>query len=188
MQKHTLFALVFFLASLVFFVLGLLYPVMSSDIMMGWVQEKQVYLIDSVRLLWDKGELFLGWLILLFSIVFPILKYIVVGLKVLHVPYPGHQRIGALLDVINKWAMLDVFVVALIIINMKTGHSLVFSMNVEVGLNYFAASIVLLMLCNWILKRRIISAQIREAAASDSAPDISSADSDSKPVLETPVD
>lgn len=162
MRIYTAVASLLFVASLICFVLGFIYPIMSSDVFMGLVHEQKIHLTDTITLLWEKGAVFLASLILVFSIVFPVLKYLVVGLKLAHLPYPGHKQVGAALDLINKWAMLDVFVVALIIINMKTGHSLVFSMNLEAGINFFAGSIVLLMICNWILKRRIVAEIIHE--------------------------
>lgn len=156
MNGKTVAAVIFYVVSLVFFVLGMTYPIMSNDVLMGLISEKSIYIIDSVMLFFDKGEVFLGCIILLFSLIFPILKYLVIGLKIAYVRFPGDKQFAAVLDFINKWAMLDVFVVALVIINMKMGHGTIISTNVEVGTSFFAASIVLLMVSNWILKRRII--------------------------------
>lgn len=137
-----------YLASIVFFVLGMIHPIMSTTMFL--LSKKEIYLIDSVEFFFDEGELFIGLLILIFTFIFPILKYIYLGLKLIGIQFKGSKISAIIIDIINKWAMLDVFVVALIIINMKMNSALINS-TLKAGASYFAASVLLLMVCSlWI--------------------------------------
>ncbi|MCP4439806.1 MAG: paraquat-inducible protein A [Aureispira sp.] len=151
MSRNTLIvALSLYVVSLVFFVLGLMYPIMGSEILLG-LKEEMAYLFGSVTHFYREGDYFIGTLILLFSIVFPILKYLLVGLRIAQVQIVQHKRLTTILDIISKWAMLDVFVVALVIVNMKF-DSLLIKTYLEIGTTFFALSILLLMCCTLVLK------------------------------------
>ncbi|MCH2043194.1 MAG: paraquat-inducible protein A [Saprospiraceae bacterium] len=145
-------AIPIYLASLVFFVLGLMYPIMQTEIAMGLLSSTDIYLTSSVTLLFEKNEYFLGVIILLFSIVFPILKYLVLATKIIGIKLPGSGILHILLEIINKWAMLDVFVVSLLILSLKMdGHSMILWSGLGIGTTYFAASIVGLLVTTFIL-------------------------------------
>ena len=89
---------------------------------------------------------------ILFSIVFPILKYLVLATKIIGIKLPGSGILHILLEIINKWAMLDVFVVSLLILSLKMdGHSMILWSGLGIGTTYFAASIVGLLVTTFIL-------------------------------------
>lgn len=136
--------------SLVFFILGLTNPIMGSEILLG-LKEDMAYLFGSVLYFFREGDFFIGTLILLFSIVFPILKYLVVGLRIAQVKLFKNKYLTIVIDIISKWAMLDVFVVSLVIVNMKF-DSILIKTSMEVGTTFFALSILLLMCCTLVLK------------------------------------
>jgi paraquat-inducible protein A len=142
-------AILLYLASIAFFVYGMLSPIMSSTMFL--LYKKDIYLIDSVGFFFDEGELFIGVLILIFTFILPILKYIYLGLKLLGVRFAPSRISEIIIDIINKWAMLDVFVVALIIINMKMNSAIIKS-TLKMGATYFAISIILLMICSFWIK------------------------------------
>lgn len=156
MKTTRIIVIALYLTSLAFFILGLTNPIMSSEIISGWWSEEHIYLIDSVDYFFKEGEMVIGTIVLLFSIVFPILKYIFLGLETI-----GFHKLSKIkvlnlfLEIINKWAMLDVFVVALVIINMKF-DSILIKTKINIGATYFALSIVILTVCAFILKRFII--------------------------------
>jgi paraquat-inducible protein A len=137
-----------YLTSIVFFVLGMIHPIMSTTMFL--LSKKEIYLKDSVQFFFDEGELFIGVLILVFTFIFPILKYLYLGSKLIGFQFKGSKMSEVIIDIINKWAMLDVFVVALIIINMKMNSAIIKS-TLKSGATYFAISILLLMVCSlWI--------------------------------------
>ncbi len=53
------------------------------------------------------------------------------------------------LEIINKWSMLDVFVVAVLMLNMKFDSAIIVS-KLESGTTLFAISVVLLMTSSFI--------------------------------------
>jgi paraquat-inducible protein A len=142
----------FYLSSLVFFVLGFCYPIMHTKVLGGWVKNQKIFLSDSVVHFFDSGEYFIGMLILLFSIIFPAVKYFFVGAKVFQRGLNSQHWLSKGLDLLNKWAMLDVYVVALVVLNMKMNDKII-STTISLGTTLFAISVVLLMVSNTILKK-----------------------------------
>lgn len=123
---------------------------MGSSLLLG-LQRKDIFLFGSVEYFFEEGELLVGMIILVFTFIFPILKYFILFLKIIEVKLKSGKIIDTIIDIINKWAMLDVFVVALIIINMKL-NSILLASKLKVGTTYFALSILLLMICSVYLK------------------------------------
>lgn len=102
--------------------------------------------------LFGKGEVFLGGIILVFSVVFPCAK--LAALKRLYAGPPRAVSRGELrrMERLSKWSMLDVFVVALTVFAVKTsglGSALTLP-----GLYVFAAAVLLSM----VLTGRIVAA------------------------------
>lgn len=151
MQKKPI-AIVFYLASIILFILGLINPILENSTLMGFMGKKSIYLIGSVKYFFTEQEYFIGALILIFTFVFPTFKYIFIGLRLVNIPFGQNKLVGNLVEIVNKWAMLDVFVVALVIVNMKF-NTLVISTTIEIGTTFFALSILLLMIGSYILKK-----------------------------------
>ncbi len=145
-------ASVFYLLSVVFFVLGLINPILKNSTMMGFMGEKFIYLLGSIKYFFEEEEFFIGALILTFTFIFPILKYLFIGFRLVNIQFGQIRWVGTLVEIINKWAMLDVFVVALIIVNMKF-NTLIISASIEIGTTFFALSVLLLMIASYILRK-----------------------------------
>ncbi len=150
-MKSKLTPALLYLISLVFFILGLLNPIMGSKLFMTFKRD-DVYLINSTIDFLKEGEWFIGTIILVFTLILPTLKYLFLGFRLLSITLPKQKSTGIILELINKWAMLDVFVVALIIINLKF-DSLIIVTEIKEGTTYFALSVLLLMTCSFILKK-----------------------------------
>lgn len=143
------------MASVTFFVLGLTHPILESGLGLLYglvtINHEYIYLSGAFRYFFEKGEVFIGLLLLLFTIVLPVLKYIFLLLAIFNLRFKKQKPFLVVLDVINKWSMLDVFVVALVILNMKFGSKVIIS-NLKNGTTYFAISVVLLMACSLLMK------------------------------------
>ena len=150
-------AILLLLASVFFFILGFMYPLLQTGFSLGpfTLERDYVYIGSSFRYFFNKGEIFIGLLLLFFTIIFPILKYIFLFLTFAGHQFPRHHFVGTVLEVINKWAMLDVFVVAVLILNMKFDSSIIIS-KLESGTVLFAISVLLLM-CSSMVARKIIT-------------------------------
>lgn len=145
-------ATIFYLLSIILFVLGLINPILKNSTMMGFMGEKFIYLVGSVKYFYVEEEYFIGTLILVFTFIFPILKYIFIGFRLINIPFGQINWVGNLVEIVNKWAMLDVFVIALVIVNMKF-NTLIISTSIEIGTTFFAISVLLLMIASYILKK-----------------------------------
>lgn len=147
-------ALLVLIVSALFFVLGFLYPLLQSGFGIGpfTIKKDYVYISTSFRYFFDQGEVFIGLLLLFFTIIFPIIKYIFLFVTLLGRKIARHHIISTALEIINKWAMLDVFVVAVLILNMKFDSSIIIS-KLQVGTTLFAISVVLLMTSSFIAKK-----------------------------------
>ena len=149
-------ALMLLIVSLCFFILGFMYPLLRTGFGIGpfTIKEDYVYISTSFRYFFDNGEVFIGLLLLFFTIIFPIIKYIFLFLTLSGRKMPRHTAIATALEIINKWSMLDVFVVAVLILNMKFGSAIIVS-RLESGTTLFAISVLLLMTSSFITRKMI---------------------------------
>jgi paraquat-inducible protein A len=149
-------AMILLAASVFFFVMGLTHPILETGYSIASISISHdfIYISDSFRYFTNKGDWFIGGLLLFFTIIFPIIKYIFLALTLSGVKLPKQRIMGTALDMINKWAMLDVFVVAVLILNLKMDSDMVIS-EMQSGTIYFAISILLMMICSFINQRLI---------------------------------
>lgn len=138
------------IGSIIFFILALFYPILYSEVLMG-LNIEQIFFFDSISFFFEAGDYFIGGIILCFSFIFPIIKYIIIGGKIFNLFAYKNKLVIFLLDLLSKWAMLDVFVIALLIVNMKFTSSLI-TTRLNIGTNYFAISIILMLICNSLLQ------------------------------------
>jgi len=131
--------------------MGLINPILENSMLIG-LNRKPIYLLGSIEYFFAEKEYFIGLLLLVFTLVFPVFKYLFIGFRLINIEFGQQKWVEVLVEIINKWAMLDVFVVALIIVNMKF-NSLIISTEIEIGTTFFAVSILLLMTASFILKR-----------------------------------
>ena len=113
-------------------------------------------LLSALRQLAAEAEWGLFVLIGLFSVVFPIVKILLLFLVWNDDTAQGaaHRRHLGWLATYSKWSMLDVFVVALLVVSVKLGA--LAEAHVGVGIYAFAASVVLTMLLSaWIGRHAI---------------------------------
>lgn len=137
------------LAALGLLVYGLQAPILTLE--KFWFFSNTVSLLSALQQLAREAEWGLFLLIGAFSVVFPVLKTLMLLLVWNLDPAHGerHRRHLAWLAAYSKWSMLDVFVVALLVVSVKLGS--LAEARVEVGIYAFAASVVLTMLLSaWI--------------------------------------
>jgi paraquat-inducible protein A len=131
-------------SAFILFVVGIFAPILTFK--KFFVFSSKVSIISGLFQLISEGHPILFALIFIFSIVFPLVK-----LVLLFRLWNGRVRSGygyeKLLRWIaqyGKWSMLDVFVAALLIITIRLGA--VAQVEVHFGLYAFAASVILTML------------------------------------------
>ncbi|MCY1667972.1 paraquat-inducible protein A [Rhizobium sp. SL86] len=119
-------------------VLGLTLPILRMDRLYVFTQTPSI--IDLIGGLWSEGEWMLAVLIALFSVIFPVLK-----LVVLIVRESGRMlsagMLGRALPHLSKWSMIDVMLVAIAIFAAKSSG--LAAAVAQPGLWFYAASAVI---------------------------------------------
>ena len=124
-------------ASAVFYILGLCYPLMSTSYQV-WgfsLHTQEVTLFDSVRMFWEDGDYLIASIILVFTFILPVLKYIELALRIAS----GRQFLR--LQSVDKWNMIDVFLVAMLLLNFKMNSKFIV-MRLEMGTNFIALAVL----------------------------------------------
>ncbi|MFT4569412.1 MAG: hypothetical protein ACI8TX_000783 [Hyphomicrobiaceae bacterium] len=122
---------------------------------------REVRLLQTIRDLWEIDDVFLATCITLFTVVFPISKYIALAwLTFGAAATTSRKRVLSWLKSWGQWSMGDVFVVAFMVVFLKINTSVVSSSTlaeirvrvaVESGMYLFAASVMLAMICSMLL-------------------------------------
>lgn len=138
----------FIIGNLVLLGFGISTPVLKTEKLIFW--EDSYTIITGVKNLFKEGSIFLGVIIFLFSIVFPISKLgtlFVVWFKKL--TKNSRHTILKWLDILGRWSMLDVFVVAVLVVVSKAGGLV--DAKPKTGIYIFAVAIFLsMLLIQWV--------------------------------------
>lgn len=123
---------------------GWLLPVMTVRTLLVFYDEVSI-LTGAVRLL-EGGDVALFVLIVLFTVVLPVGKLVFAWLawSRLKVGDPRVRRALHWIEVVGRWSMLDVFVIALLVVVIKL--SLISDVEIHAGLYVFIAAVVLSMI------------------------------------------
>lgn len=112
------------LSALVLYIPANIYPILKMQIY-GAYSENTVW--DGVVSLWQYNEYFVAVVVFLASIVIPLLKLLGLFFLVISVKWGrgrrlrGRTRIYKFIDAIGPWAMLDVFLLAILVALVKLG-------------------------------------------------------------------
>ncbi len=141
----------------VLFITGVAVPFFSVTKL--WVFENAVSVLSGLVSLASANEWFLFAIIFLFTVVFPSAKLGVLT-AVWWYRSEGDKRAERLLrweSSLGKWSMLDVFVVAILVVTMKSAS--LAAIHVDLGVYLFTASVVLTQFISIRLERRLRSSK-----------------------------
>ncbi len=130
--------------SIVFLIIGLLAPIFTISKLIYF--QNTFSIISGIQQLVEKKQWFLFFVITGFSVVFPIIKIIVLSLLVSHKINCSQKNKKYLqwIHQIGKWSMLDVFVIAILIVGVKLGPLV--DIEMKFGLYAFTISVILVMI------------------------------------------
>jgi len=150
LRAFTLFGALAALISLAF---GLMAPVMMvtihkeveylGDVVLSF-ESKGV--IGSISKLFESGDTVVALVILLFSVLIPLLKTLSMMVVSIFMDTPFAHGIVKFFKMIGKWSMVDVFVVATFLVYLTVDRGDVSRAEVEVGLYFFLAYVIVSML------------------------------------------
>ena len=123
--------------SILFFGLGVCLPLLSTKtraLGINWSYEA-LNLFDSIAMFLKSKEYFLAAVILVFTFIIPVIKYIELIIRVVK------NKVSKTLQSLDKWNMLDVFLVALLLLNFKM-NSVFIVMELRVGTTFIALAVI----------------------------------------------
>ncbi len=133
------------LACAALLVLGWLLPLMT--IHRFFFLSDEISILQGVIELWRHDETLLAFVLVTFSMIFPLAK-LAVALSLWSADRLDEAELARRvrwLAICGKWSMLDVFVVALVVVSVKL--SLIADVEVHAGIYVFAGAIIVSMLC-----------------------------------------
>jgi len=125
-------------------VFGWMLPIMTIDKLVFLTE--RISILESCQVLWEEEQYFLFFVIVVFSIVFPLVKLALA----LYLWYQADahsrslQRLLGWLEIIGRWSMLDVFAVAIAVVAIQL--SLISEVTMHAGIYVFTLAIVLSLL------------------------------------------
>lgn len=149
------------LLSLVLFLAGLFRP--FTQVTKLWLFDNDVSVYNGIITLYQEKELFLFGILLIFTVIFPFVKIFALlalwlkpGLKIQQM-----AKVYSVVSNMSKWSMLDVFVVAVLVVLIRSGG--LATIKAQDGLLLFCASVVLTQIASeWtgrIAKRTFANAE-----------------------------
>lgn len=133
----------------------------TLDIPQPEPEVRRMKLLQTIRDLWNDHDRFLATCLFLFTIFFPISKYVALAsLLAVAAHSPRRDAVLRWLKNWGQWSMGDVFVVAFLVVYLRINSSVVSAgtladitvrVDVEPGMYLFAASVILAMLCSMLV-------------------------------------
>ena len=120
--------------------------------------------LGSVEKLFAHGDGVVAGVILLFSVIIPSVKILSMMFVSLFMESRFAHSIVTFFKMIGKWSMVDVFVVATFLVYLTTDKGDVSRAEVEVGLYYFLAYVIISMLVSLSADRMLHQARIEATA------------------------
>ena len=134
------------LLSLGAFMAGIFLP--FTTVTKLWLFENQISVYQGLIVLWKSGELFLFLILFVFTVAFPFVKIsamLALWLRPQLDPAQARQLFSFVAH-LGKWSMLDVFVVAILVLTVKSSG--VASIRVGAGFFLFFLSVMLTQLAS----------------------------------------
>jgi uncharacterized paraquat-inducible protein A len=122
--------------SIAFFALGMYFPILSTHTKVVFkFGYEEINIFDSIKMFFADREYFLAAVILVFTFIMPLAKYVELIIRILR------NTSSKTLQNLDKWNMLDVFLVALLLLNFKM-QSKVMVMELKVGTTFIALAVM----------------------------------------------
>lgn len=128
-----------FAISAILLMAGVVVPIVQVSNLL--IFSDRISIVGSIASLWRSNEYFIATIIVIFSILLPVMKivladYVWRGCSFLRAE---QGRSIGILELVGRWSMLDVLIIALIIVSLKS--SMFGDARSELGIYFFSASI-----------------------------------------------
>jgi paraquat-inducible protein A len=136
-------------AAFLLFATGIFFP--FFHVTKFWVFDDAVSVVGGIFTLFKEGEYFLFAVLTLFTLVFPCVKLGLLAIVWLEREHDlaKVRKLHGWVESLGKWSMLDVFVVAILIVAMKSAA--VANIHIGLGLYLFTFSVIATKLASaWV--------------------------------------
>ncbi len=147
----------FLIAAVILYIPANLLPMMITQSVFGTSQDT---VLSGIGYFWISGSMALAILVLIASVVVPLLKMLALTMLLLSVQFRSTWRIRQqtrlyrLLEVVGRWSMLDIFVVAMLAALVRAGK--LATIIPGPGAMAFASVVVLTMLASLSFDPRLL--------------------------------
>jgi len=159
MNTRNWMALILILASLACLYPGLFQPIMSISIVprLPLVGEITLYestqsILKTIETLYENNNKLVAVLILLFSVVVPIIKAIILLIVLFIKNLDLRKKLFNFVRIIGKWSMADVFVVGIFLAFLATQSNDGFHAEIHNGFYYFLAYCLISLVAIQVMK------------------------------------
>lgn len=138
-------------AAFLLFAAGVFFP--FFHVTKFWVFHDAVSVVSGILTLFHEGEYFLFVVLALFTLAFPCVKLGLLGVIWAEREHDltRVRRLHRWVEHLGKWSMLDVFVVAILIVAMKSAA--VAELRIGVGLYLFTISVIVTQVVSVVVAR-----------------------------------
>ncbi len=159
MKTRNIIAFVLIIISLICLYPGLTKNILSIDVgtnlpLLGKVSihKSTQSIMKTIQTLHKNNNTLVAFLILLFSVVVPILKALILLIILFFKQLPIRNSLHKFVGIIGKWSMADVFVVGVFLAFLATGSNENISAKIHDGFYYFLAYCIISVLAIQIMK------------------------------------
>jgi uncharacterized paraquat-inducible protein A len=137
MKSRKIISIITLTLSILFFAMGVYFPLLSTkqQILGVVLKYREVNLFDSIVMFFEDKEYLLAAVILVFTFIFPVFKYIELVVRTIL------NKTNNVMQHLDKWNMLDVFLIALLLLNFKMNSNIIV-MQLMTGTTYIALAVI----------------------------------------------
>lgn len=166
MSKRNIVGLALIIISLICLYPGLTLPILNIKVgaSIPLLGELELYnrtqsVVTGIELLYDNDNAFVATMILIFSVVIPILKALILFAVLAFKNWKYRLNAYNFVAIIGKWSMADVFVVATFLAYLGTTSDEGINSEVMEGLYYFAAYCIISLLAIQVINVKDLKEQ-----------------------------
>jgi len=159
MKLQNIIALVLIIISLICLYPGLTEPILSINVgaklpIVGTIElhNSKQSIMKTIRTLYKNNNTLVAVLILLFSVIIPVLKALMLLTVLFLKKLKGRQLLHKFVTVISKWSMADVFVVGVFLAFLATRSDDSINARLHDGFYYFLAYCIISIFASQLIK------------------------------------
>jgi len=116
---------------------------------------KSKSILNSIGEIYENSNYMVAFLILLFSVIIPLFKSLILLLYGFLKEYNRGRKIIDFVHKIGKWSMADVFVVSMLLVFFSTNQDIHTLLKMQIGIYFFISYVMLSMFASSFISRKV---------------------------------